>query len=392
MRQAPETRASRLVHVVSGNKRHSLTALFLLSVMTWTTHTARAAGSEGSENSPGVEALPLIEKFAVPERESSPRDVRWSGSNSLFIGYEMDGVAEYRISEELVHERDAFPKQSGGDRILIWNLALSNSDLHVWSVANRAAWVPLPAALPSEITSKSIRGYFDDVDVRGDVVALLGYPNLEQFEESGRSYLWLGDLRSELAQWRPVSRSIQAAKGGPAKGALAQFYGSARFLHNGDILVFPGFQDRVIRVSQAGKEKASWSLSELETSLLAALGGEHLKSDLPVQSLAESTSTREKSKLYLESQRLIVEDVLPIGKQPAILVRYRSREKATFFLAVLGPELIWFEVGLGNHPASVRLRADHHAGKGRIAVLATDRNQVEESSRVLYLFDEPVGY
>lgn len=366
--------------------------LIAVSTAFASTQAASASETESIQKNRGVESLELLERLAVPEKGSSSRDVRWSGPNSLFLGYEMDGVGEYRVDGGLVLEREIFPPYSATSRMLVWNLAVSASDLHVWSVAHRAAWVPLSGSEPSQITAKAIRGYFDDIDVHGDVVALLGYPNIEQFVESGRSYLWLGDLRSELSQWRPLFRRLQAADTPEVKGALAQFYGSIRFLPNGEILVSPGFQPYVYRVTRAGKEKESWSLAELESSLLRALGGDHGKSDLTELALGERASTRADSKRYLASQRMIVEDVLPLGKTPALLVRYRSSQGVGFYLGVLGPEVSWFELVLGDHPSSVRLRADHQPSSGKLAILATDRNQVEVSSQVVYVFREPLAY
>ncbi|MEO7795942.1 MAG: hypothetical protein ABIV06_14335 [Thermoanaerobaculia bacterium] len=348
--------------------------------------------AQGTET---LQGLDLFNRLEVPEMPlgSTPRDIRWATGDSVFITFERDGVIEFDVGEQLSRKRELFPPRHnvGGKSIQnLNNLASSAKYLVAFGFGNEVGWRELDST--SEIQLKHVdRHYFDDVDVQGDKVAILGYPGGEYSTEGENAYLWLGDLRSELSQWRPL-RELSLPAPANARGTFSRHLGSLRFMHNGDLLVVPVVKPGVFRHAQSGKLKAFWSPEELESSLLAALGGSEPrleKQEKPL-SMTEATSDPEKIRSHVESLRMVIEDVLPLGKRSAVLVRYRTASSSGFYLGVLGAETHWFKVPIGKHPASVRVRADYLPQTDRIVLLVTDRSlPTEGTDRRVYVVRAP---
>jgi hypothetical protein len=80
---------------------------------------------------------------------------------------------------------------------------------------------------------------------------------------------------------------------------------------------------------------------------------------------------------YLSRQRSI-EEVLALPEGPAILVREPSGAGARWRLAVLAPEVEWYDIPAGALPGVARLRGDVDE-TGRIALVGTPRELYEEA-------------
>ncbi len=339
--------------------------------------------------------LDLVSRHDVPtlEMKSTARDIRWASKSSVFIAYDGDGVLEFSLREPLARGSELFPPRSrpGASSVPnIHNLAFDGRHLLAWGPANVVGWRDV--ALGSGITIKKLPGYFDDVDVRGDLVAIIGYPNIDQYVSSDHAYLWLGDLRSGLDEWRPL-RELSLPAGVKARSTFGRFLGSIRFLENGDLLVVPVVKPGVFRHAQSGKQKASWSSQELESSLLSAIGEHAERGDGEEEVEYSRTEPELNPSRILEqvaSLRLVIEDVLPIRKSPAVVVRFRTGGASAFFLGILEPELAWYSLPIGDHHPAVRVRADYSKNSGQIALLVTDRYVAsEDTKRTVYIVSAP---
>jgi hypothetical protein len=175
----------------------------------------------------------------------------------------------------------------------------------------------------------------------------------------------------------------------PGSGALGMRLGSVRFLANGDLLVVPAFKPGVFRISRSGKQRGSWTLEELEASLLDALGVERLDSDAEPRQLRAKYTSWEEGRKYLDSQRFVVEDVLPIRDKAAIVARHGTGKRARYYLGLLEPELEWYELPLRVGATNDRVRSDYSKSARKIVFLATPRAGKVERESNLFVVSTP---
>lgn len=342
---------------------------------------AAASFGEDSQGEPrsSVASLELRGRWEVPERKTAPTDVRWADRDSVFLAYGAGAVYRVGLDEGLPVVRQVFAgegRPSGPMPIL--SMGLSSSRLFVASLANDLAWIDTRASSTENFELRSLRGYFDDVDLRGDTVALLGYPTARKFTESEQTFLWLGDLRSQLEQWVPLP-ALREDRGelssSPGLGSLGMRLGSIRFLAKGDLLVIPGFKPGIYRFSRAGKQRQHWTPDELEASLLGALGKERTNDverseprDLEVREPAWDWVSK-----VVASQSFFPEDVLAIGDKGAVIARYRSGSRVQYYLGVLESELEWYVLPFEPLSTTSRVRADYSESAKELIVLNTYR-------------------
>lgn len=339
---------------------------------------ASGGAPPSTEESTAPARLELRAHFEVPAPEApaaAARDIRWATRDSIYLAYNGEGVFEVSLSESMPRVRELFPPIGGGTGAKavpdLWHVAASEDWILGWSFANVMGWRSVDS--DGIVQLHDSPGYFDAVDIQGDTVAFLGYPDSKSFSENSFAYLWLGSVSTKLQEWKPI-HGLDLPTAGHARGTFFRFMGALRFLSNGDLLVVPVALPGVYRVSQGGKIKARWLPEELEVSLLSKLGRGARRDDLQEARFDETEPVKEDDlNQRLESSRLIIEDVVSIGRSPAVIIRYRSNTGVGYYLALLGTEADWYELPLGDHPAHIRLRADYSRERKELVVLATDR-------------------
>lgn len=346
-----------------------------------------------SSTDSGMQSWELLGRWEIAAEESNPRDLRWASNDSIFLGFELGGVTERRLTEGLPIERVVIPPRNEAPLgLALLNLALSGSRLQAWAENDVASWIDTTASSSDQIRVKKMRGYFDDIDVRDDTIALLGYPTARHFSESGQSFLWLGDLRSGLDQWTPLP-ALREDRGEfvstPAFGTMGMRLGSVRFLANGDLLVVPAIKPGVYRISRTGKQRASWSQETLESSLLAALGANRIASTEEPLSLEAKGPTWESGSRYIASQRFTIEDVVPIQKKGAIIVRLGQGKDAHYYLGVLDADLDWYSLPVTARATTDRIRSDYSSSNRKLVILVTHRAGKVEGPSSLFLVSTP---
>jgi hypothetical protein len=121
----------------------------------------------------------------------------------------------------------------------------------------------------------------------------------------------------------------------------------------------------VLLFSSSGALKKSWTPEELWGS------------DEVMEWTGERQIGRQNLKSYLSKQRLI-EEVLPLPRGPAIVVREPKGQGARWRLAVLGAEIEWYEIPASDITAVARLRGDADE-RGRIVLVGTPREMFAEA-------------
>lgn len=340
---------------------------------------------------PTIGDLAVLARFEIPD-SSHAKDVRWASKDSTFLSFESDGVSERSLAEGLPIERVVIPRHSQGDGAQIVNMGISGS--RIVAAGHKLYWGELNNAAPTDLHwHESSRGpYYDDVDVRNDTVAVLGYPSLREFEESERTFLWLGDLKSGLQQWLPLSSlrdDLAANDASPAIGSMGLRLGSVRFLDSGDLLVFPAFKAGVYRFSRAGKQKAHWSMKALRESLLLAMGRTDDVSTPQSKRLESRPPSRQRADEYIASQSMLVLDTLPIGAEGALLARYGLGDEGRYYLVILGAEPRWYRLPMSPRSPTERPRGDYLKSAQELLVLLAARGGVEEQPAALYRLSIP---
>jgi hypothetical protein len=332
-----------------------------------------------------MQKLEILSRFEIPKAaaQAGAMDARWASKDSIYLGYRTLGVFEVEVGKQLREVREVFPPGSRGGAATIqnvFNVAATDDYVLAWSVANEVGW--RETSSESQVHVKRMLGWFDDMDVSGDKVAILGYPGVQDFGDSDFAYLWIGDLSDELTQWRPI-RELSVPTAGHARKAFGRLLGSLRFLPNGDLIVVPFVKPGVFLHSQAGKVKASWTPEQLEGSLRGDLGlktAAEPTNELSIMETAPPKSGDEVLK-HLESLRIVILDVVPVGKKPGVLVRYGAGASTGFYLGVLADEIQWYKLPLQSHPATARIRADALEKGDKLVVLATGRGAPDEGTK-----------
>jgi hypothetical protein len=363
----------------------------IAALMTLATTPSGASGSGSVDGAVvRVEDLELLGRWEVP---GAATDVRWAGRDSVLLATSGEGVAERRMVEELPVVRNVFPRDwKLGRWVEPINLAASGSRLLLTNVDDRLAWMDTsaPDAAPPEVRKR--RGYFDDADVRGDTVVLLGYPTAQLFGENDQAFLWLGDLRDRLERWTALT-ALREDRGDlyttPGIATMRLRLGSVRILDDGDLLVVPGFKPGVHRFSPSGKQRAYWSPEELEASLFDAVGLERPETAGEPLPLAAGPQRTEWDSRFLASQRFVIEDAISLGDEGAIVVRHGSGKGARYFLGVLGAEVRWYGLPVKARESIDRIRADYSQVRDRLVVLIGPRPGRRDGASDLFLVAAP---
>lgn len=204
------------------------------------------------------------------------------------------------------------------------------------------------------------------IDFDGKSLIMLG-ASKSLHDEFGEFVVWYGTLAASLDDFEPIRTqdSPQAPSEYHRRVAyLGMDAGSVRLTPKGDILVFPGSGDEVLLLAKSGRVLDRWSLRDL------GLMNEKR------EAMIANHASLEKLRAQLAESGAVVDDVLVVGKTPAVVVRSLPAARARWQLAVLeagGPRFFEIPAPQWASPTTrVRADADSH---GRIAFLFGDRGR-----------------
>ncbi len=322
-----------------------------------------------------IAAVTVEKRFAYDPKTSAALDVRWAGRDSIYLLRHRDGVTENRLTPGLPWIRSVLP---GGNQIAKvqgqTSMALSRDVIASASVSSQFVWAKIPTS--GSTTDAQIRRHdvsVSDFDFVGDDILLLGYAGYG--DGMGGTFLWTGSLESnEDLQTSPglekASSGAEVERRGTFMGYLA---GSLRALPNGDRVVFPGYDNEVRLVSSAGKEKAHWDLAQFGVAPGEKLTGVFTTDQKRFHGQATAFVQE-----WLSASS-IVDDVLFVGKTPALIVRESNRAGSRWLLVLLEtdrPRV--FSIPVGPATGDARLRADGNQD-GDIVILVGRRQSNSQS-------------
>jgi hypothetical protein len=350
---------------------------------------ALPAGAVASEVDPPPSAsvrraLSVLQRFDLPLGIRQPLDVRWAGHDSIFVSVLHRGVLELDLKAglplrstpiDLSKHSSAYSR--GGKRFAPTHLAVSHPWLVFSNTASVRSWVRLDENPESrQVHTERTFGLAHDMDVQDGVVALLGVADVPAFEKSvDRPIVWVADLDSRLASWRPLEVTEKVTKSGDAQ-IFRHFNGAAqraiRYMPDGRLVVgLP--QLGVFVLSSTGRTLQHHTLA----TLLRQAGAEELDS-------ARGEAGQEAGEPILGEipdigdgpaaldRVVLIDDILPFKDGPGLILRMRGRGGFVWKLLLLtdSPELL--DLPIAASAAGVRLRGDVN-DRGRVVVLLADR-------------------
>lgn len=341
--------------------KHVLAASVALLVVS----SSAAAAAEPPEEEPRRE-LRVVQPFELPIEGESILDVRWAGKDSVYLLYGEGGVDELELREGLPRVREVLPDPDvlGLGRLL--NLATSSEWVLASPIGSGFAWRKARSTGGSfDVRTKPLHGLFQDVDVHGDRVVVLGVASMEAWRREEGGIVWLGELDEDLDRWRAVVVRDEVAEDTDLFHTREAALGSIRFLDDGSLLVAPSFLPEVLHISSTGKVKDVWT----EEELFADRGDE-----VDAKPQGEGGDVGEHQLARMAGSG-VIDEVLPLPRAPAIIAREAGRA-GRWRLGVLGPEVQWYDIPVPRTGARARLRGDAD-DEGRIVLAASGRGVAE---------------
>jgi len=327
--------------------------------------TLTALSVLSAEKSMGFPTLKVVGRFAVPGKAGGVLvDARWAGKNSIYLADLRDGVSEVRLAEGLPQIRRVTPPAAVMGMPLIENVAISDK----WIVVaheGKIAWKPVGGG---EWQVTKGMGICHGLDIRGDDIVMLGFPDGETYERSRGGMVWQANLAKGLDAlhgWKVLHESEEVA-GDINRMRQDAALGSIRFVPQGGVAVAPNFLPGVLSFSDSGSFKQRWGSEDL-------WGGEvRAKAEGPEEKgWQEGSFGKDELRRFLASRRTI-DAILPLPEGPAIVVRESKGDEARYRLGVLGPKVRWYDIPVGNLSAMARLRGDADKN-GRIVLVGVER-------------------
>lgn len=332
-----------------------------------------AAGSDSEE----VPKLEVVARYEIPDLGDPITDVQWAGKESIYLGLFERGIIEVKLREGLPEVKHLLGTQREGHPGLNGIVRFAVSDEWVVGMHNRFAWARRSSgggpAVP--MVQRNIAGPFDFALDR-DIVVLWGRPDKEHWEEAKGGVLWRTRLSKGLDTWDPLYENDEIAANPDLVGENFDARGSVAF-HEGEILLAPNAPrvlPTVLRFSFSGKLKESWTPDEIWDDGR----GEILDRGLDEEVARRNGPLDEDSFKSFLGNRRIVEAVLSLPEGPAIVVREPGDGGAQWRLALLSPEVRWYEIPTPRVSSTAQFLGDADE-EGRIVVVGAIRERTEHA-------------
>src|SRR5205823_6579084 len=125
--------------------------------------------------------LQVVGRYALPTTVAARLvDIRWAGEDAVYLADAQSGVTAVRLREGLPEIRRVAPRTSELGLPTIQRLAISDK----WIVVGhegKLAWKKIDDATWRE---KLVLGFFNDFDIDGDELVILGWPSGKQYREA----------------------------------------------------------------------------------------------------------------------------------------------------------------------------------------------------------------
>lgn len=280
-------------------------------------------------------AVEVVHRMSLPDRLTRVADVRFDGDSHLVLTVGRLGVVRVSYDGTTVGPADVLiPENPGVGVVLTENLALSSSFLAVASPASQMAWLkrqgdPVVERLGNWDTPETAPiSYFEDVDLYGDRLAILGLMRSDGGMSPDGAIAWTARLGTEPPDLRPVAYA-KAGKGARPFDACGGFLvGKLRFLDGGRLLIVPGAEPGVYLYSAEGRLERTWDTAHF---------GVDLRCDLDDETMLRLGGDAAARHRYL-GRFTSVDEILPTPFGPALVVREVASQGTRWSLVLLREE------------------------------------------------------
>lgn len=297
----------------------------------------------------------IVGDFRLPAEARWALDVRWVGEDEIAVAAGRRGVMRFRIGQRLSEVARAVPPEhTKGGFFFASRLAWSPRYLVTGSPFGLIGWKRSASA--SGIEGSVPFATTIDLDVHGDAVVILGANR----DTNGRwapegAIAWGGTLSSQMKDLHPILFThLPPAKDGVkarnVSDCLVMEMGAVRFLSDGSFIIVPGVEPGAFLYDSSERLVRTW-----QTGSLGFEDGCRLSST-EIGLYQRSVSSRDE---WL-NRHVIVDDILPLGSSPALVLRSVTRNRVKWTLLVLHNDGSTVTVGLPLTSASSlsHIRAD----------------------------------
>jgi hypothetical protein len=335
----------------------------VVAVLGWILWVALGYGSPLCA-APSTVAIELIADVELPEGLNSPSDVRWLTDNVVLVADRVAGVTEVSLESEPRRLRTIFQSSTARDGEGVWlpsKLALSDRYVAVASELFQISWrgrTDLGGALALRRFEAPI-----DLDIWQDRMLILGLRRSTKGElaPSG-AIVWMGSTTDGLVQLKMIHHSVTGAGAVALDHCFPVQVGAVRFLPDGSFLVVPGVEPGVFLYGSDGRLRQSWDSDALRI---------YSRCDLSSEQIVR-LSARIEGRIAWLNHRVVVDDVVSVGGEPALLIRRHESGETTWHLKILqqdgGAKVLTLPVTTSVRGA--RVRADMRDRK--LLLLVTD--------------------
>ncbi|MEO8504575.1 MAG: hypothetical protein ABI609_11805 [Acidobacteriota bacterium] len=153
--------------------------------------------------------------------------------------------------------------------------------------------------------------FFEDIDLRGDRLAILGLMRSANGMSPDGAIAWIGRLGAKHVELRPITFSTVGKGASPENLCAFTMVGKIRFMPDGRLVVLPGAEPGVFVYSADGK---------LEQTLDTAAQGLDLRCNFDEATRLRFGSDVRARFAYL-NQFTTVDEILPLDQGPALILR-----------------------------------------------------------------------
>lgn len=364
------------------NRSRTAVAALCIAACATTTRSADLKGASGAKP-----AVRVVAEFELSGNKAVAYDLRWAGTQSVYVTTSLERVAEHGLSPGMPVLRELFPAPRVFDAQMIYgHLAATGERMVVGAPTRKIAWRPLGRRASGTVDfGRDQLGAIGDLDLQGDRLAWIGWSKaLFDGPESDLSgYAWIAELSGGLDFPRQLMADVEGGRRGErADPCLTLRLGNLRFQPDGSLLIAPGILDEIALFDPAGHKFRSWN---------ARLFG--------VDSAAACTRITAATRQKLDgnplavgewiNQLVVIDEALATPAGPAIVIRTMKSGLPTWRMHVLGADRVTsYDLPLSAGTPYTRLNGDVRGN--RLAVLLHDptnfpRRPSESPDRVAVL-------
>lgn len=258
-------------------------------------------------------------------------DVRFLDQHTLMLASRKFGVAKVHYEGRGVRVEEMILPEGAGGIVLAEHLGVSADHFAAASPASQLIWMERRAGgatgmLGTWGSPKAPISFFEDIDVQGDRLAILGLMRSDTGMSPDGAVAWQGTMppKGEV-ELKPLVYSLNGPGARPFARCSTFEVGKIRFLPDGRLLVVPGAEPGAFLYSASGKLERTWDTVRM---------GLDLRCDFDDTTSRVFASDGTARLAYID-QFVTVDEILPTALGPALMIRSVKDKKTSWRMVLL---------------------------------------------------------